>query len=94
MTKGKNDDGKFEETEEPDPEEVYYAVAERFRRKLETEIARDIRIGGQTFDDRLIEAKRQREVFDINRRHDNEHVRRILRDVLDDVCVELRQRLH
>ena len=98
MANGKKGEGKPDEAEEFDFEEIfegiYGSLVEKTRSRLEEEIARDIKVGGVTPDDRLIEAKRQREMFDIDRRHDDEFLRRVLQYALEDACAQLRQRLH
>lgn len=94
MVDGKNDDGGPGAAEELDFEEIYECAVEQVCTRLEEEIARDMRIGGVTPDHRLIHAKQQREMFDINRRHDDKNVRAIRRWVLESACQRLWQRLH
>ena len=94
MANGENDDGKPEEAEGLTFEDIYDLLVDKTLSRLEKEIARDIRIGGVTPDDRLIEAKRQREMFDIDRKYDSDFAREVHHCVLEDVCEQLRPRLH
>ena len=94
MANGENDDLKPEEAEGLTFEGIYDLLVDKKLSQLTEEIARDIRIGGVTPDNRLIEAKRQREMFDIDRKYDSDFTREVHRCVLEDVCEKLRQRLH
>ena len=63
----------------PSAEENYYSIVETIRSRLAEEIERDICVGGQVFDHRLIEAKFQREAAEIERIDDDPEGVRIVR---------------